>query len=230
MAPPAVHAGGVEAASNGAGTDGVTMRWAHPVQRSGIHREPAMASPVFKRLRPLTAEGFPEVYRVIEEKDDADGRTWTKIGIPARPNGQTGWVNSRFLGEVYESRSRLTISRLKKVARLWRYTPGVARPKLLWAAKVGVGAKGTPTPAGNFWIRERILNLNGNPMYGPVAFGTSAYSRLSDWPGGGVIGIHGTNQPGLIPGAISHGCVRVRNGQIRSLAKRMKIGTPVEIR
>jgi len=32
-------------------------------------------------------------------------------------------------------------------------------------------------------------------VYGPVAFGTSAYARLSDWPGGGVVGIHGTNEP-----------------------------------
>ena len=43
-------------------------------------------------------------------------------------------------------------------------------------------------------MRERLRNLNGDPLYGPWAFGTSAYSVLSDWPGGGVVGIHGTNQ------------------------------------
>ena len=54
--------------------------------------------------------------------------------------------------------------------------------------------------------------LNPGGSYGPWAFGTSAYSVLSDWPGGGVIGIHGTNQPHLIPGRPSHGCVRVEIG------------------
>jgi lipoprotein-anchoring transpeptidase ErfK/SrfK len=66
-------------------------------------------------------------------------------------------------------------------------------------------------------------------LYGPLAFGTSAYSKLSDWPGGGVVGIHGTNEPGLIPGRPSHGCVRVRNDKITKLARLMPIGTPVRI-
>jgi lipoprotein-anchoring transpeptidase ErfK/SrfK len=66
-------------------------------------------------------------------------------------------------------------------------------------------------------------------LYGPIAFGTSAYSRLSDWPGGGVIGIHGTDQPGLIPGRVSHGCVRVPNRAIRRLARLVGVGTPVLI-
>ena len=68
-------------------------------------------------------------------------------------------------------------------------------------------------------------------MYGPWAFGTSAYSdTLTDWPGGGVVGIHGTNQPQLIPGRPSHGCVRVPNPKIRRLAELMPIGTPIRIR
>ena len=59
----------------------------------------------------------------------------------------------------------------------------------------------------------------------------SAYSdSLTDWPGGGVVGIHGTNQPELIPGRPSHGCVRVPNPRIRKLAKLMPIGTPILIK
>jgi len=62
------------------------------------------------------------------------------------------------------------------------------------------------------------------------AFGTSAYSpTLTDWPGGGVIGIHGTNQPQLVPGRPSHGCVRVRNPDMLRLSHLMPLGTPVWI-
>ena len=44
-----------------------------------------------------------------------------------------------------------------------------------------------------------------------------------------MIGIHGTNQPGRIPGRPSHGCVRIRNREIRRLARLMPIGTPVRM-
>jgi lipoprotein-anchoring transpeptidase ErfK/SrfK len=53
---------------------------------------------------------------------------------------------------------------------------------------------------------------------------------LTDWPGGGFIGIHGTDRPALIPGRISHGCIRMRNADILALARRMPVGTPVTIR
>ena len=66
-------------------------------------------------------------------------------------------------------------------------------------------------------------------VYGLWAFGTSAYSVLSDWPGGGVVGIHGTNEPQRIPGRPSHGCVRVPNRAISRLARIMPVGTPVRI-
>jgi lipoprotein-anchoring transpeptidase ErfK/SrfK len=67
-------------------------------------------------------------------------------------------------------------------------------------------------------------------FYGPVAFGTSAYSPVSDRPGGGVVGIHGTDRPELIPGRPSHGCVRLRNGDVKRLARLMPVGTPVRVR
>ena len=48
--------------------------------------------------------------------------------------------------------------------------------------------------------------------------------------GGGVIGIHGTNQPNLIPGRPSHGCVRLRNASILKLSRLMPLGTPLLIK
>ena len=78
-------------------------------------------------------------------------------------------------------------------------------------------------------IGTRELLRSADPVYGPWAFGTSAYSALSDWPGGGVVGIHGTNQPALIPGRPSHGCVRLTNAAVTRLAALMPIGTPVRI-
>ena len=78
-------------------------------------------------------------------------------------------------------------------------------------------------------IRSRLTRYQ-SPFYGPIAFGTSARSAtLSDWPGGGYIGIHGTDRPDLIPGAVSHGCIRLRNADILRLARALPVGTPLTI-
>ena len=54
--------------------------------------------------------------------------------------------------------------------------------------------------------------------------------RVSDWPDGGFIGIHGTDRPRLIPGRVSHGCIRMRNADVVALAERVGVGTPLTIR
>jgi lipoprotein-anchoring transpeptidase ErfK/SrfK len=64
-----------------------------------------------------------------------------------------------------------------------------------------------------------------------VAFGTTARSAvLTDWPDGGFVGIHGTSEPQLVPGRVSHGCIRLRNEDILRLVGLMPVGTPVTIR
>jgi L,D-transpeptidase catalytic domain len=86
-----------------------------------------------------------------------------------------------------------------------------------------------PTPRGEFYIRNKLVSYR-SPSYGPFAFGTSARSVLTDWPAGGFIGIHGTDRPDLLPGRVSHGCIRLRNSDIVGLARLMPIGTPLTIK
>jgi lipoprotein-anchoring transpeptidase ErfK/SrfK len=94
---------------------------------------------------------------------------------------------------------------------------------------VGVGQKQWPTPQGSFYVRDKLTRF-ASPFYGPVAFGTSARSSvLTDWPSGGFVGIHGTNQPELVPGYVSHGCIRLRNPDVLRLNRLMPVGTPVTI-
>ena len=57
----------------------------------------------------------------------------------------------------------------------------------------------------------------------------AARPHLTDWPDGGFIGIHGTDEPQLIPGRVSHGCIRMRNADIVALGRLMPIGTPLDI-
>jgi lipoprotein-anchoring transpeptidase ErfK/SrfK len=102
--------------------------------------------------------------------------------------------------------------------------------KRRWRRPVGVGTPGTPTPSGRFWVREKIRVTDPSSPYWPYALGTADYSTLSEWPGGGVVGIHGDwNQPQLIPGRPSHGCIRMRDGDVAWLAKHVPVGTPLRI-
>ncbi len=79
-------------------------------------------------------------------------------------------------------------------------------------------------------VRNRLSGFE-DPLYGALAFGTTAKSAtLTDWPGGGFIGIHGTNRPEILPGRVSHGCIRMSDRNILALDRRMPIGTPVTVR
>jgi len=199
-------------------------RWGHAQATAQIRLSPQASSRAVGRLRFLTEDGLAEVYPVLAARRDSAGRNWLQVRVPARPNGKTGWVLDEMLSSsLYIVQTSLVVDRKNLRATLFK------QGKKIWSARVGIGKSGTPTPRGEFWIRERLKGLGGNGTYGPWAFGTSAYSKLSDWPGGGVVGIHGTNQPGLIPGRPSHGCIRVRNDKIRVLARLMPIGTPVSI-
>ena len=202
---------------------GTFSRWAHPQRVAPIRSWPSPFSKRIARTHGLTEDGFPEVYPVLRRFTAHDGDRWLRVRIPMRPNGRTGWVRETALGPRHRSRTRLVVNRRRLRATLYR------SGRRIWRSPVGVGKPATPTPAGSFWIREKFEVTWARGVYGPRAFGTGAYSRLSEWPGGGVIGIHGTGQPWLIPGRPSHGCIRVPNGAIRRLYRLMPIGTPVRI-
>ena len=196
-------------------------RVARPNRIYKIRSGPGKTYRTVGMLRWYTEDRAPETYLVLRSKRGPKG-VWLQIRVPRRPNGSKGWVPRSAMQKLRVLETSLEIDKRALKARLFR------DGREVWTSSVGIGASGTPTPSGRYWIRERLTGFN-NSVYGPLAFGTAAYSRLSDWPGGGVIGIHGTNQPGLIPGRPSHGCIRVPNGKIVQLDKLMPVGTPLWI-
>jgi hypothetical protein len=174
-------------------------------------------------LATQTEERTTNIVVVLREKT-IRGLEWVHIRLPVLPNGRTGWVPRNALGGYTFVDTRLVVDRRRFTATLY------SGDRPIFEAPVGVGTRAAPTPAGKFYVRLKLSGFN-NPFYGPVAFGTNARSTtLTDWPGGGYIGIHGTNAPSLIPGRISHGCVRMRNLDIIRLSPMMPVGTPVTIR
>jgi hypothetical protein len=130
----------------------------------------------------------------------------------------------RALGAYETVRTRLVVDRERLTATLLRD----GRPA--FHAGIGVGQARSPTPSGDFYVRNRLTRCR-SATYGPLAFGTSARSEtLTDRPAGGFVGIHRTDQPDLLPGRVSHGCSRMRNRDTLRLGRLMGVGTPVTIR
>jgi lipoprotein-anchoring transpeptidase ErfK/SrfK len=199
-------------------------RWAYPNRRAAVYSRPSGRARKVARLRLLTEDRFPEIYLVLARwVDPANGNTWLQIRVPRRPNGTTGWVPKAALSSLTVTRKMVDVD--KRHLRLRVFDRG----KVVMTARIGVGKRGTITPSGHFYVREKF-HVKGVSLYGPRAIGTSAYApTLSDWPGGGVVGLHGTNQPGLIPGRPSHGCIRLRNRDILRLYRLVERGTPINI-
>jgi lipoprotein-anchoring transpeptidase ErfK/SrfK len=95
--------------------------------------------------------------------------------------------------------------------------------------RVAVGTPTTPTPTGTFYVWARVQQTSPQGPYGVYALGLSGFSVLSEWPGGGRAAIHGTPNPSDAGAAVSHGCVRVYNADMRQLIG-VRMGTPVVIR
>jgi lipoprotein-anchoring transpeptidase ErfK/SrfK len=197
--------------------------WAVVSSEVAVHRLPTSDSPVITTLGTRTGDGTQNLVLVLTEAEMRPGGTWYRVRLAILPNNSTGWVPRSALGRLYIVHTHLYVNRETQTAVLKR------DGRAIFATRVGVGRSYWPTPAGQFYIRDKLVDFN-NPMYGPVAFGTSARSAvLTDWPGGGYIGVHGTNEPNLIPGRISHGCIRVPNADILRLARLMPVGTPLTV-
>ena len=152
-------------------------------------------------------------------------RRWYEVYLPVRPDGAKAWVRAsdvKLLTTAYWLVVQLHSHRLV-LDISGRFSRSFS---------IGVGQSVTPTPTGTYFITELLKQPDPNGLYGPYAFGLSAYSgvlRHFGQGGNGQIGIHGTNEPQLVGTDVSHGCIRLRNPDIIWLTRRLPLGTPVVI-
>ena len=205
-------------------TNDKTAQWAPVLRRTVVRAQPKASARLVTTLDPKTTDSETQnLVLILQEAQTSATQTWYKVRLPILPNNSVGWVQPRTLGNLYTVNTHLYVDRAHFTATLKR------NGKVVFKSTVGVGRAIWPTPRGEFYIRSKLTNFN-DPFYGPIAFGTSAKSTtLTDWPGGGFVGVHGTNQPEILPGRVSHGCVRMPNASIVKLARLMPVGTPLTI-
>jgi lipoprotein-anchoring transpeptidase ErfK/SrfK len=173
-------------------------------------------------LRQFRRDFRPQVVLALSQRTDPESGTpsWYRISVPGRPNGRTGWIPAG-AADLQPMRELVHIDRSARTLGLW------SRGRLVLKTRVAVGRPGMETPLGLFYVTWKVVPRA--PVLGKFAFETSAYSKLSEWPGGGIVAIHGTPEPHLLGQAVSHGCVRVANRDILRLRTRVGLGTPVRI-
>jgi hypothetical protein len=185
---------------------------------------PSEDAPAVRTFGPRTPEGVTRVFLVRRRVVGANcSATWYLVDLPIRPNGVRGWMPAAGL-HPYVVRWRLRIELGRR--RLIAYESGRERLRLT----VAIGRSSTPTPTGSYYVFERLSVPDARGPYGPGALGLSSFSPvLTGWTRGGPIAIHGTDQASTIGGAVSNGCVRVRNEQMRRLLRDVPAGTPVDV-
>ena len=157
---------------------------------------------------------------MVTQADDE----WLQVQLPIRPNGTTGWIR-RAEVEVREVTHEIRIDLEARTLTL------IDAGATVLTTPVAIGTEEAPTPTGRFSIVDKLETGRTNSAYGPYALGLSGHSEvLTEFAGGdGQIGIHGTNDPGSIGQAVSHGCIRVPDDVITQLNDILPLGTPVVI-
>ena len=171
----------------------------------------------------LNANGHVMVFRIRGVVRDDCGMLWYYASLPIRPNGVAGFVPAATCGSTCVH-TRITIDLSKRELVLYRDGEPVLR------SAVAIGAPGTPTPTGRYYVNQRLIASDPGGPWGPGALGISAFSDvLQEWIQGGPIAIHGTNDPSSIGRAASHGCVRLPNDVLMKVFNTADAGTPVII-
>jgi lipoprotein-anchoring transpeptidase ErfK/SrfK len=205
-------------------TTAKTAQWAAVIHKAKVYSKPGGGRLVTTLGTKTTDSETQNLVLILNGEDLNASKTWYRARLPILPNNSTGWIKASDLGELYTVNTHLYVDRAHLRATLTK------NGKVIFTTRVGVGRSIWPTPRGEFYIRSKLTNFN-DPFYGPIAFGTSARSAvLTDWPGGGFVGVHGTNQPEILPGRVSHGCIRMKNAAILQLARLMPVGTPLTIK
>jgi lipoprotein-anchoring transpeptidase ErfK/SrfK len=186
-----------------------------------VRSRPSPSAPVITVMRQFRRDYRPQEILAVGATVGADGRRWYRISVPMRPNGTFGWIPARS-ASIAPTTTRIVIRRSLRTIDVYK------RGSHVLHARVAIGAPGMETPTGRFYVQARFVP--DDSFLGVFAFETSAYSKLSEWPGGGVVGIHGTSMPQLIGQAVSHGCVRVSNPTAAALRRLVPLGTPILIR
>jgi lipoprotein-anchoring transpeptidase ErfK/SrfK len=194
------------------------------VPNIAVYDSPSAPKPSQSFANPWPLNNDPKLPVELVFLVEARQASWLKVLLPIRPNGTTGWVHA---GDVALQQDQYRITVELHMHQLTVYNGDA----VMMTDKVAVGLPATPTPTGTYFIRVLLKAPDPNTVYGPYAYGLSGHSEtLNTFDGGDAeVGIHGNNDPSVLGTDASHGCIRMSNDKITTLAGVLPLGTPVQI-
>ncbi len=187
-----------------------------------VRKTPNPHGSVIRVMHMFRSDYRPQEMLAVRETTGSDGQAWYRVSIPMRPNGTYGWIPANTV-KLSPTHSQIVVNLQSRTIDIYRFG------EHKWHGIVAIGAPGRETPVGHYFVAARFVPYH-DPFLGVFAVETSAYSKLTEWPGGGVVGIHGTDEPQLLGKAVSHGCVRVANVTAEHLKSLAPLGTPIWIK
>jgi lipoprotein-anchoring transpeptidase ErfK/SrfK len=214
------HAGETSSAGSGLVERQFPAAGSLTVESVGVRTRPSPTAALIKVMRQFRSDYRLQEIFAVAVRAGSDGRAWYRISVPMRPNGIEGWIPASSVS-LSPTSGLIVVRRSARTIDVYRHGRHVLH------AAVAVGSPGRETPLGHFFVQARFVP--DDAFLGVFALETSAYSKMTEWPGGGVVGIHGTSMPQLLGQAVSHGCVRVSNATASALRRLAPLGTPIWI-
>lgn len=174
---------------------------------------------VVGRVASRTRFGTPTALAVVGRRGN-----WLAVLSDVTPNDRPGWVPTR--GAVLVRQPY--VIRIDRSARRLAVLRSGAEVR---AFDVAVGAPGTVTPLGRAGVTDTLVFSSGAGPYGCCAAAlTARQTNLpATWTGGAQIAIHGTADESIIGRAVSLGCIRARNADMRWIIRNVPAGALVTI-
>jgi hypothetical protein len=174
-----------------------------------------------KMSRSAVGPGHAPWLLVLRAKNDRKGRCWVRLRLPWRPNAAAAWVRARRV-HLRPTRWRIAISLAARKLVLYKAGKAALRTSVV------IGAPATPSPNGLFSIVD-VWRWNPYDFLGSYILPLTAHSPvLQEFGGGdGRVGIHGRGGESLLAplgSQASHGCIRLPNGAIESIVRRVGPG------
>ncbi len=213
--------------------------WVMQLQRSPDGRR--MASPALRRSASMSPPQLRQLRRTERQSADPVMRT-AAVAVPPARQEQKYRIDPKYLPQdvdyagkhaagtivIDTTENFLYLVQAGGTAR--RYGVGTGKPGFEWAGTHTVTQKKEwPDwrPPAEMIVRERAkgrilpVHMAGGPE--------NPLGARALYLGSTLYRIHGTNQPWTIGGAVSSGCIRMRNEDVVDLYERVKVGTKVVV-
>ena len=182
-----------------------------------LHSSPG--GPVVGRVRDTTEFGSPQVLDPVARRSG-----WLEIRHPSLGNGHTAWIDRRSPISLRRRRVGLEVD-LSRRLLLVREAGRVERK-----ISVAIGAPHTRTPAGEFYVTDKLPGERFGSYYGCCILALSGRqpNLPRGWSGGDRLAIHGSPTP-TEGKAVSNGCLHAHERDLRYLMRVVPLGAAVQI-